>query len=53
MRHIRACYGGALTMADHWLGKLLDKLDQHDMWDDTVVVLPTDPGHILGERGYC
>ena len=31
-------------MADHWLGKLLDKLDQHDMWDATVVVLPTDPG---------
>ena len=30
-RHIRACYGGALTMADHWLGKLLDKLDEHRM----------------------
>ena len=52
VRHIRACYGGALTMADHWLGKLLDKLDQHGMWDDTVVVLTTDHGHILGERGY-
>ena len=52
VRHIRACYGGALTMADHWLGKLLDKLDQHRMWDDTVVVLTTDHGHILGERSY-
>ena len=52
MRHVRACYGGALTMADHWLGKLLDKLDHHRMWDDTVVVLTTDHGHFLGERGY-
>ena len=52
VRHIRACYGGALTMADHWLGKLLDKLDEHGMWDDTVVVLTTDHGHILGEHGY-
>ena len=26
--HIRACYAGTLTMADVWLGKLLDKMDE-------------------------
>ncbi len=50
--HIRKSYAGTLTMADVWLGKLLDKMDEHDLWKDTVVVLSTDHGHLLGEHGY-
>jgi arylsulfatase A-like enzyme len=52
VEHIRKSYAGTLTMADHWLGKLLDKMDEHNMWDDTVVVFSTDHGHLLGEHGY-
>ncbi|HZC15357.1 MAG TPA: sulfatase, partial [Caulobacteraceae bacterium] len=43
-RQIRALYGGKLTMIDHWLGKVLDRLDHHDLWDDTLVILCTDHG---------
>lgn len=50
--HIRACYAALLTMTDHWLGKLWDKLDALDMWQDTVVVLTTDHGTMLGEHQY-
>ena len=50
--HIRKRYAGTLTMADVWLGKLLDRMDALDMWKDTVVVLTTDHGHLLGEHGY-
>ena len=50
--HIRKSYAGTLTMADHWLGKLMDKMDEHDLWKDTTVVLTTDHGHLLGEHGY-
>ncbi|MCK5803425.1 MAG: sulfatase [Lentisphaeria bacterium] len=50
--HIRKSYAGALTMADVWLGKFLAKMDEYDMWEDTVVVLTTDHGHLLGEHGY-
>ena len=50
--HIRACYGGTATMADAWLGRLLDKLDDLDLWQDTTVILTTDHGHLLGEHGY-
>ena len=52
VEHIRKCYAGTLTMADVWLGKLLDKMDELDLWQDTVLVLTTDHGHLLGEHGY-
>ena len=52
IRHIRACYAGTLTMADAWLGKLLDTMDALDLWRDTAVILTTDHGHLLGEHGY-
>lgn len=50
--HIRKCYAGSLTMADVYLGKLLDKMDEHNLWEDTVLILTTDHGHLLGEHGY-
>lgn len=52
LRHLRAQYAGKITMADAWLGRLLDKLDQHDLWKDTMVILTTDHGHFLGEHQW-
>ncbi len=52
VEHIRKSYAGTLTMADAWLGKLLDKMDQMDLWKDTTVILTTDHGHMLGEHNY-
>jgi arylsulfatase A-like enzyme len=52
VEHIRKCYAGTLSMADAWLGKLLDNMDQMDLWKDTALILTTDHGHLLGEHGY-
>lgn len=52
VRHIRSLYAGVLTMADVWLGKFLDKMDELDLWKDTTLILTTDHGHLLGEHGY-
>ncbi|MDH3707633.1 MAG: sulfatase-like hydrolase/transferase, partial [Acidimicrobiia bacterium] len=30
-----------------------DRLDRHDLWADTAVILCTDHGHYLGEYGGC
>jgi arylsulfatase A-like enzyme len=49
-RQLRAAYGGKLTMIDHWFGKILDAVDRHKLWDDTLFVLCTDHGHYLGEK---
>jgi len=50
--HIRRRYAGCLTMADRWLGEFLDRMDRYGMWKDTVLILTTDHGHLLGEHGY-
>lgn len=50
--HIWKSYAGVLTMADVWLGKFLDKMDEMDLWKDTVLIFTTDHGHLLGEHGY-
>jgi arylsulfatase A-like enzyme len=52
MEHLRSRYAGLLTMTDKWLGKLLDKLDEHGLWEDTLIVCTTDHGHLLGEHGF-
>jgi len=50
--HIRKCYAALLTMTDRWLGTLWDQLNRLGRWEDTVVVLTTDHGTMLGEHDY-
>jgi Arylsulfatase A and related enzymes len=48
---VGAQYHGKLTMVDRWLGELWRALDELGLWEETVVVLTTDHGHDLGQRG--
>lgn len=50
--HARRRYAALVTMSDRWLGKILDVLDKYEMWDDTMVILTTDHGYMLGEHGF-
>ncbi len=52
VEHIRKCYAGLLTMTDHWVGKILDKLEETGLWNETLVVLTTDHGTMLAEHDY-
>lgn len=52
IRHLRLRYKALLTMADEYLGKLLDVLDRRGMWEDTQVIFTTDHGYMLGEHGF-
>ena len=51
-RHLNVRYKALLTMTDHYIGKILDVLDRHDMWKDTMVIFTTDHGYMLGEHDY-
>lgn len=50
--HIRNQYAALITMCDHYLGKVLDKMDRYKLWEDTMLIVNTDHGFLLGEHGW-
>ncbi len=44
-------YLASVTFMDEQLGRVLDALDAHRLWDNTIVVLLGDHGYLLGSRG--
>jgi arylsulfatase A-like enzyme len=40
------------TMCDENLGKVLDMMDKYNMWEDTMLIVNTDHGFLLGEHDY-
>jgi len=51
VQHLRRQYAATLTMMDEWFGRLLDELERQNAFEDTLIILTTDHGHMLGERG--
>jgi arylsulfatase A-like enzyme len=49
---LRANYAALVAMCDHYLGRLLDYLDAHDLWRDTALVMTTDHGFMLSEHDW-
>jgi arylsulfatase A-like enzyme len=49
--HLRRQYAGTVSMADEYLGKLFDELERQTILDDTLIILTTDHGHLIGEHG--
>jgi len=52
VEHVRAEYAALVSMCDEYLGKVLDIMDELDMWDDTMVIVNTDHGFLLGEHDW-
>lgn len=52
VNHLRMEYAALLTMCDEYLGKVLDMMDKYDMWKDTMLIVNTDHGFMLGEHGH-
>ncbi len=50
--HVRMEYAALLSMCDHSLGQLLDVMDANDMWKDTMLIVNTDHGFMLGEKEW-
>lgn len=50
VNHCRIQYASLLTMCDEYLGRFLDYMNENDMWKDTVLVVNTDHGFLLGEH---
>ncbi len=51
VEHCRLQYAALVSMCDANLGKVLDMMDEHNLWDDTMLIVNTDHGFMLGEHG--
>jgi arylsulfatase A-like enzyme len=53
-REAAACYYASITEIDEQFGRILDQVEQAGQMDNTIVVLTSDHGELLGAHGmYC
>lgn len=45
-------YAALVTMCDRNLGRILEAMDRYDLWKDTLLIVNTDHGFLLGEHGW-
>ncbi|GGH73562.1 hypothetical protein GCM10007096_00910 [Pullulanibacillus pueri] len=50
--HVVKEYAALLSMCDHSLGRVLDAFDRYDLWKDTMLIVNTDHGFMLGEKEW-
>ncbi|RAV06361.1 sulfatase [Paenibacillus sp. YN15] len=50
-KRLVATYYGMTTLMDKYIGRILDKVDELGLADNTVVVFTTDHGHFFGQHG--
>lgn len=50
--HLRRRYAALVSMCDTQLGRVLDAMDQYNLWSDTLLIVCTDHGFMLGEHDW-
>lgn len=50
--HIRYMYAALMTYCDQQLGRVLDIFDRYDLWQDTMLLVNTDHGFMMGEHDW-
>lgn len=51
LRKQKAVYYGMITMMDKYIGKILDKVDELGIAENTLIVFTSDHGHFIGQHG--
>lgn len=49
-RKIRAYYYACVSQVDKYIGEILDTLEEYGLYDNTLIVLTTDHGEMLGDH---
>ncbi|MBN1350213.1 sulfatase [candidate division KSB1 bacterium] len=50
LKNLAAHYAAESELVDRWIGRILQKVDDLELWDDTIVVVTADHGISLGEH---
>ena len=51
VQRMKARYSGELTMMDRWLGRFLDKMEELNLFENTLLIVISDHGVAHGEHG--
>ena len=51
VKKAHAHYCGEITMVDHWIGKLLQRIESLGLMDETAILFTSDHGFYFGEHG--
>jgi arylsulfatase A-like enzyme len=51
LQRMHARYAGEVTMVDRWFGRFLDRMDELDLFENTLLILLSDHGVAHGEHG--
>lgn len=51
LRKDLAIYYAMISLMDKYIGKILDRLDELGLADNTIIVFASDHGHLLGHHG--
>ena len=49
---LRARYAAEITMMDRWLGRFIQRAHELGVMHNTLLVVVSDHGHLLGEHGF-
>ncbi|MDQ3458710.1 MAG: sulfatase [Deinococcota bacterium] len=52
VEHVRYEYAALVSMCDEQLGRVIDVMDELDLWADTMLIVCTDHGFLLGEHDW-
>ena len=52
IQDVRKRYYGLMQFCDKSLGRVLDFMDRHDLWKDTMLIVNTDHGFFNGEHAW-
>ena len=50
VEHLRLVSAALHTMCDEYMGKIIDLMDDLDLWKDTMLIVNTDHGFMMGEH---
>lgn len=51
-QQVKATYYGMVSLVDHSIGRILTKLDQQGLRENTIIVFLSDHGDYLGDHGF-
>lgn len=51
IKYMISNYYGLVKEIDDWVGLILDKLDEHDLTENTMIIFTSDHGEMLGAHG--